>query len=101
MLIHAATDQDIHPPLFGGPQRTFGLLRGLARLNRGGGLKFFGELRAERLTAEQIALLPRAGFTDIEVLPFPVSVRGRRPGPSEKKSRLVEAGLCRVYEREA
>ena len=42
-----------------------------------------------------------AGFTDIEVLPFPVSVRGRRPGPSEKKSRLVEAGLCRVYEREA
>ena len=31
MLIHAATDNDIHPPLFGGPQRTFGLLRGLAR----------------------------------------------------------------------
>jgi hypothetical protein len=31
VLIHAATDHDIHPPLFGGPQRTFGLLRGLAR----------------------------------------------------------------------
>jgi len=31
MLIHAATDNDIHPPTFGGPQRTFGLLRGLAR----------------------------------------------------------------------
>ena len=31
MLIHAASDNDIHPPLFGGPQRTFGLLRGLAR----------------------------------------------------------------------
>jgi hypothetical protein len=31
VLIHAATDNDIHPPLFGGPQRTFGLLRGLAR----------------------------------------------------------------------
>ena len=31
MLIHAATDHDVHPPLFGGPQRTFGLLRGLAR----------------------------------------------------------------------
>ena len=43
-----------------------------------------------------------AGFTDIEVLSFPVSVRGRRPVPSTgKKSRLVEAGLCRVYEREA
>ena len=31
MLIHAACDNDIHPPRFGGPQRTFGLLRGLAR----------------------------------------------------------------------
>ena len=31
MLIHAATDNDIHPPTFGAPQRTFGLLRGLAR----------------------------------------------------------------------
>jgi hypothetical protein len=31
VLIHAATDNDIYPPLFGGPQRTFGLLRGLAR----------------------------------------------------------------------
>jgi hypothetical protein len=31
VLIHAATDNDIQPPLFGGPQRTFGLLRGLAR----------------------------------------------------------------------
>ncbi len=30
MLIHAATDNDIHPPLFGAPQRTFGLMRGLA-----------------------------------------------------------------------
>ena len=30
MLIHAATDNDIHPPTFGGSQRTFGLLRGLA-----------------------------------------------------------------------
>jgi hypothetical protein len=31
MLIHAATDNDIHPPLFGGTQRAFGLCRGLAR----------------------------------------------------------------------
>ena len=31
MLIHAATDNDIHPPLFGGTQRAFGLYRGLAR----------------------------------------------------------------------
>ena len=31
MLIHAATDNDVYPPLFGGPQRAFGLLRGLAR----------------------------------------------------------------------
>jgi SAM-dependent methyltransferase len=39
-----------------------------------------------------------AGFTDIEVLPFPVSVRGRRPVPLMKKApRLIEAGLCRVY----
>lgn len=34
MLIHAATDNDIHPPLFGGPQRSFGLYRGLARRHR-------------------------------------------------------------------
>lgn len=31
MLIHAATDNDIHPPRFGGSQRSYGLLRGLAR----------------------------------------------------------------------
>jgi len=31
MLIHAATDNDIYPPRFGGPQRSFGLDRGLAR----------------------------------------------------------------------
>ncbi len=31
MLIHAATDNDIHPARFGGAQRTFGLARGLAR----------------------------------------------------------------------
>lgn len=31
MLIHAATDIDIHPPLFGGAQRDLGLYRGLAR----------------------------------------------------------------------
>ena len=31
MLIHAATDRDIHPPLSGGTQRSFGLYRGLAR----------------------------------------------------------------------
>ncbi len=31
MLIHAATDKEIHPPLFGGSQRAFGLYRGLAR----------------------------------------------------------------------
>ncbi len=31
MLIHAATDVDIHPPVFGGAQRCFGLCRGLAR----------------------------------------------------------------------
>ena len=31
MLIHGFTDKDIHPPRFGGPQRAFGLYRGLAR----------------------------------------------------------------------
>jgi glycosyltransferase involved in cell wall biosynthesis len=31
MLIHGATDVDIHPPVFGGAQRCFGLYRGLAR----------------------------------------------------------------------
>jgi glycosyltransferase involved in cell wall biosynthesis len=31
LLIHGATDNDIHPPLFGGAQRGFGLFRGLAR----------------------------------------------------------------------
>jgi glycosyl transferase family 4/glycosyl transferase family 1 len=31
MLIHGATDIDIHPPVFGGAQRCFGLYRGLAR----------------------------------------------------------------------
>lgn len=31
MLIHAAVDNDIHPPRFGGAQRSFGLARGLAR----------------------------------------------------------------------
>lgn len=30
MLIHAAVDNDIHPPRFGGAQRSFGLARGLA-----------------------------------------------------------------------
>ncbi len=34
MLIHAATDNDIHPPTFGGAQRAFGLYRGLARRHR-------------------------------------------------------------------
>jgi glycosyltransferase involved in cell wall biosynthesis len=29
--IHGVTDNDIHPPRFGGTQRTFGLYRGLAR----------------------------------------------------------------------
>ena len=31
MLIHVATDNDIHPPRFGATQRAFGLCRGLAR----------------------------------------------------------------------
>jgi len=31
MLIHGAADNDLHPPRFGGTQRTFGLYRGLAR----------------------------------------------------------------------
>lgn len=31
MRIHAATDNDIFPPRFGATQRTFGLMRGLAR----------------------------------------------------------------------
>jgi len=31
MLIHGATDVDMHPPVFGGAQRCFGLYRGLAR----------------------------------------------------------------------
>jgi hypothetical protein len=34
MLIHAAVDQDIHPPRSGGAQRLFGLARGLARRHR-------------------------------------------------------------------
>ena len=33
MLIHAAVDNDLYPPLFGGTQRSFGLVRGLARRN--------------------------------------------------------------------
>ena len=56
----------IDPTLNAHPQFN-ALLRGLVRLNRGGGLEFFGELQAERLTKEQIALLPQAGFTGIEV----------------------------------
>ncbi|MCX7008777.1 MAG: radical SAM protein [Kiritimatiellaeota bacterium] len=55
----------IDPTLNANPQFD-ALLRGLVRLNRRGGLKFFGELQAERLSADQIALLPRAGFTEIE-----------------------------------
>ena len=55
----------IDPTLNANPQFDT-LLRGLVRLNQSGGLKFFGELQAERLSAEQIALLPRAGFTEIE-----------------------------------
>jgi len=31
VLIHGATDKDIHPPLFGAAQRAFGLYRGLAQ----------------------------------------------------------------------
>lgn len=31
MIVHAATDNDIFPPRFGGAERAFGLLRGLAR----------------------------------------------------------------------
>jgi len=31
VLIHGATDNDLHPPLFGATQRGFGLYRGLAR----------------------------------------------------------------------
>ncbi len=34
MLIHTAHDNDIHPARFGGTQRSFGLVRGLARRNQ-------------------------------------------------------------------
>lgn len=34
MIVHAAVDNDIHPPRFGGAQRSFGLARGLARRHR-------------------------------------------------------------------
>ena len=34
MLIHTAHDNNIHPALFGGTQRSFGLARGLARKHR-------------------------------------------------------------------
>ena len=55
----------IDPTLNANPQFE-ALLRGLVRLNRSGQLKFFGELQAERLSADQMALLPRAGYTEIE-----------------------------------
>lgn len=34
MTIHGVVDNDIHPPRFGGAQRSFGLARGLARRHR-------------------------------------------------------------------
>ena len=55
----------IDPTLNANPQFD-ALLRGLARLNQKGGLKFFAELQAERLSADQIARLPQAGFSEIE-----------------------------------
>ncbi len=54
-------------PMFNAHPRFTELLLALAQLNAGGAVAFFAEILADRLTAEQAALLKRANFTEVEV----------------------------------
>lgn len=54
-------------PTFNAHPRFTEVLRAIASLNRKRGLRFFAEIMAERLTAEQARLLAVAHFAEIEV----------------------------------
>ncbi len=54
-------------PMFNAHPRFTELLLALARLNADGAVAFFAEILADRLTAEQAALLKRAHFSELEV----------------------------------
>jgi glycosyltransferase involved in cell wall biosynthesis len=81
VLIHAATDNDIHPPTFGGSQRTFGLLRGLARAH---------EVRA-------LCVVPNRGAGAAEERVDGVSIVRRKAWYTSAVWRLERAHLAPMF----
>jgi hypothetical protein len=81
VLIHAATDNDIHPPTFGAPQRTFGLLRGLAR----------------RHQVEVLCLVPNRSRAAREERVSGVGIRRRRAWYTSAVWRLEQARMAPMF----
>jgi hypothetical protein len=81
MLIHAATDNDIHPPTFGASQRTFGLLRGLAR----------------RHEVEALCLVPNRSTAPPAELAAGVRILRRRAWYTSLAWRLERARLAPMF----
>ncbi|HEY6865948.1 MAG TPA: glycosyltransferase family 4 protein, partial [Candidatus Eisenbacteria bacterium] len=78
MLIHAAVDNDLHPPRFGGTQRSFGLYRGLAR----------------RHTVRVLCVVPNRTPGPSEVLAAGVTLVRRKAWYTSATWRLEQAGLA-------
>ena len=78
MLIHAAVDNDLHPPRFGGTQRSFGLYRGLAR----------------RHAVRVLCLVPNRAAGAGEVVAAGVTLVRRKAWYTSATWRLEQAGLA-------
>src|SRR5262249_6912099 len=81
MVIHAATDNEIHPPLFGGPQRSFGLYRGLARHHR----------------VEALCVVPNRNRAPAEEKVAGLSIHRRKAWYTSAAWRLAQARLAPLF----
>lgn len=81
MLIHAAVDNDLYPPLFGGTQRSFGLYRGLAR----------------RHAVRVLCVVPNRAAPAAETVAEGVALVRRKAWYTSAAWRLERAGLAPLF----
>ena len=93
-------------PMFNQRSDFTSVLEALAAINRDRALTFFAEIRAEKLTARQMDLLARAGFTRLEIGLQSVNrstlKRAKRGGDPRKVAeaavRLKERGIAPIVD---
>lgn len=80
-MIHAAVDNDLYPPLFGGTQRSFGLYRGLAR----------------RHAVRVLCLVPNRAAPAAEAVAEGVTLVRRKAWYTSAAWRLEQAGAAPLF----